>query len=96
MPIAMLVDNPEGSQELYDRVRAHLGLDQPAGGILHVAGPGPDGGWRVIEVWESHEEARRFLQERFGPALRAVGAAGPPPQPQFFPVHHYMVAATTP
>ena len=32
MAIAMLVDNPEGSQETYDRVRERLGLDRPAGG----------------------------------------------------------------
>ena len=32
MAVAMLVDNPEGSQETYDRVRERLGLDRPAGG----------------------------------------------------------------
>jgi hypothetical protein len=70
MPIAMLVDNPEGSQELYEKIRKQLGLEAPAGGILHFAGPSPTGGWRVIEVWESEEDARRFLSERFGPAPR--------------------------
>jgi hypothetical protein len=33
----MLMDNPEGSQELYDRMRKQLDLEAPAGGILHVA-----------------------------------------------------------
>lgn len=33
MAIAMLVDNPEGSQELYDRLRKQLDLAGPAGGI---------------------------------------------------------------
>ena len=90
MPIAMMVDNPEGSQELYEKIRKQLGLEAPAGGILHFAGPSPTGGWRVVEVWESEEDARRFLSERFGPALEAVGFAGPRPQPQFWPVHNYM------
>lgn len=90
-PVAMLVDNPEGSQEIYDKVRGQLGLHKPAGGILHVAGPSPHGGWRVIEVWQSEAEALRFLRERFGPALKDAGATGPPPQPQFWPVHHHMV-----
>ena len=40
----MLVHNPEGSQELYDRIRKQLDLEAPAGGILHVAGPSPNGG----------------------------------------------------
>jgi hypothetical protein len=87
--IAMMVDNPEGSQEIYEKAREHLGLDRPAGGILHLAGPRPDGGWRVIEVFESEEEAKRFLKERLGPAFQAVGAS-PPPPPQFWPVHRYM------
>jgi hypothetical protein len=87
--IAMMVDNPEGLQEIYDKVREQIGLDRPAGGILHVAGPSPNGGWRVIEVFESEEEAKRFLQERLGPAFQAAGAS-PPPPPQFWPVHVYM------
>ena len=90
MPIAMLLDNPEGSQELYERLRKQLDLEGPAGGILHVAGPSPNGGWRVIEVFESEEHAGRFLKERFGPALEAVGFAGGRPQPQFWPVHNCM------
>jgi hypothetical protein len=90
MAVAMMVDNPEGSQEVYEQIRAHLGLDKPAGGIFHVAGPSPMGGWRVIEVWESEEEANRFFQERFVPALRALGLSGPPPPRQFWPVHNAM------
>jgi hypothetical protein len=86
----MMVDNPEGSQVVYDRIRAHLGLEKPAGGIFHIAGPSPNGGWRVIEVWESEEEATRFFQERFFPALQTLGIPGPPPKPEFWPVHKAM------
>ncbi len=91
MAIAMMVDNPEGSQEIYDRIRELVGLDEPAGGIFHVAGPSPNGGWRVIEVWESEEDAQRFLSERLRPAFEAVGVSGPPPQ--FWPVHDYITPA---
>jgi hypothetical protein len=45
------------------KLRAELGLTKPAAGQAHVAGPGPDGGWRVIEVWDSVEEASAFLWE---------------------------------
>ncbi len=86
MSIAMLVDNPAGSQELYERILDNLDHDLPLGGILHLAGPSPEGGWRVIEIWESPEEAKRFLTERFAPALHAAGFEGPPPSPQFWPV----------
>lgn len=90
MPVAMMIDNPDGSEQMYEKIRAHLGFDKPLGGILHIAGPSPNGGWRVIEIWESEEEAKRFLQERFAPALKAVGFSGQPPQPQFWRVHNYM------
>jgi hypothetical protein len=89
--IAMLVDNPEGSQETYEKVRNELGVEAPAGGVLHIAGPSPAGGWRVIEVWESEEDAHRFFNERLQPALKAAGGlTGRPPQPQFWPVHNLM------
>ena len=89
MAVAMMVDNPEGSREIYERVRGVLGLEKPAGGIFHVAGPSPNGGWRVIEVFESDEDAQRFV-ERLKPAFEAVGFRGPPQPPQFWPVHNYM------
>lgn len=93
MPVAMLIDNPDGSQELYEALRTELGLDRPAGGIVHVAGPGPSGGWRVFEVWDSVAEASEFLKERFGPALQKLGFTGRAPEPQFWPVHALMATA---
>ena len=63
MSVVMMIDNPYGSQEIYERASA--GMNLPLGGSVHVAGPGPQGGWRVIEGWESEEQARRFAQ---GPA----------------------------
>lgn len=91
MAIVVMVDNPEGSQEVYDKVREQLGLeDAPAGGIFHVAGPGPNGGWRVIEVWESEEAAQRFYEDRLKPAFDAVGVTRPANR-EMWPVHNMMV-----
>ena len=90
MAIAMMVDNPAGSQELYEKIRAHIGLDKPAGGIFHIAGPSPNGGWRVIEVWDTEEEAISFFQDRFIPALKELGVEGPPPPREFWPVYNAM------
>jgi hypothetical protein len=91
MAVAMLIDNPNGSPEIYEQLRERIGLDKPAGGIFHVAGPSPNGGWRVIEIWESQEDAKRFLAERLRPAAEAVGAPAPPP-PELWHVHNYMRA----
>jgi hypothetical protein len=92
MPVAMLIDNPNVTQELYDRVREQLGLEgAPAGGIFHAAGPSPEGGWRVVELWDSEDDAQRFFTERLGPAFQAVGISGRP-DPQFWPIYTYMAA----
>ena len=85
MSVVMMIDNPNGSQEIYEKVSS--GFSVPLGGRVHVAGPRPGGGWRVIEVWDSEDEARRWLREDFAPAMRAAGAPGPPPDPQFWPLH---------
>lgn len=87
MAVAMLIDNPEATQETYELVRARLGLQKPEGGIFHIAGPSPKGGWRVIEVWESEAEANRFFLEHVLPALRASGFDGPLPTRELWPVH---------
>ena len=89
---ALMVDNPAGSPELYARLRQEISL--PAGGRLHLGGPSPAGGWRVIEVFDSEEEARAFLQERLAPALRAAGVTGPPPHAEVWPVHNIQTART--
>jgi len=90
MAVAVIVDNPEGSEEVYEKVRAQVGLDAPAGGIFHAAGPSPSGGWRVLEVWESEEEARRFREERLMPAFDAAGVPRPQVPPEVWELSTYM------
>ena len=87
MAVAMMVDNPEGSQEIYERVRERLGLERPAGGIFHVAGPSPNGGWRVIEV-SSPRRTRSGSSSASGRPSRR--SAPRPPPPKLWPVHNYM------
>jgi hypothetical protein len=53
--------------------------------VCHVAGPTPDGGWRVVDVWES-EEALGHFRQRLMPLLEQVGI--PAVAPQVFPVHN--------
>ena len=63
--------------EDYERVRAQVGLGDttPPGGLIHIAAVGDDGNVRVIEVWETREQA-----EAFGDQVRAarerVGVGG--------------------
>src|SRR5918995_486680 len=59
MAIAMMVDNPEGSQEIYDRVRQRLGLEKPAGAIFVKRHVGPSG--YHDEVFHDDEHVVRTL-----------------------------------
>jgi quinol monooxygenase YgiN len=70
---------PGGTQEQYDAVLEQLNLsgNMPPGGISHAAGP-IEGGWRVVEVWESEEAADAFFREQLDQALRNAGV----PEPQ--------------
>jgi hypothetical protein len=61
----------------------------PARRAARLPGPSPNGGWRVIEVWDSEEEAQRFFEERGMPAFEAVGSPAPP-APQVWRVHNYI------
>ena len=76
------------TQAQYDQVHGAVTPRNraPAGLLYHVAGP-TDGGWRVVEVWESQEALDRFFQEKLGQALQQAGLTAPP---QVWQVHNTM------
>jgi hypothetical protein len=74
--------------EMYDRVRSEvvrtLGKELPDGCLMHMVTETP-GGFRVTEVWESHEQSDRFGADVLRPmVLRLAGeqasAGGAPPE----------------
>lgn len=64
-------DMPAVNDAEYHLVEKHLGPNRPPGLISHVSGP-TENGWRIINVWESEEDFRRFQSQRL---LRAAGLA---------------------
>lgn len=58
------------TQQGYDGMFTVLadGLKQAPGFILHTAHP-IEGGWRVIEVWNSKAEANQFFAKHVAPNL---------------------------
>jgi hypothetical protein len=92
MAFVRMFDNPNVTQEQYDAAAQQLGIDSgsaPDGAILHVAGAGPDGGWRVLEIWESEEAAQTFDEEVLAPVLGDVGIQRP--APAVWQVHNLVV-----
>jgi hypothetical protein len=87
------ITEPQGvNVEMYDRVRADIGMDAnpPDGLIVHGAGQGGDGKWRVIEMWDSAAAQQTFARERLGPALQKAGIK--PPMVTEVPLHHLTLA----
>jgi quinol monooxygenase YgiN len=86
---AFSIDVPQ-PVEAYEKVLAALreaGQDQPPERILHLAVP-TEGGFRVTEVWESHEAVDRYGDEVMRPTIERIAGAeavagGPPPNQEF-------------
>jgi hypothetical protein len=63
--------------------------DVPDGLLVHVAFDLPDGGVRIVDLWESQEHFETFRENRLNPTLgkvmadRGVELDGPPPEPQY-------------
>ena len=96
MPDAVKVDfGPGMTADIYDQVNARVNPPggAPDGLIFHAAGPSPNGGWRVIDVWDSRATFERFLETSVMPAVAEILgpealAAGPPPTIEIWPLHN--------
>jgi hypothetical protein len=91
--VGMLLDTPEGSQDMYEALTEKVfGTLQPSippeGLLLHTAGPLLDGGWRVFDVWESEDAFWRFFDTQLLPAARELGQRPTGSRPEFFPIHN--------
>jgi hypothetical protein len=97
MPVVLVHQGPTLTQERYEaavrRLTAGKGSmespsDWPVGGLLvHAAGEG-SGGFRVVDMWESEEAARRF-GEIAGPVLLELGVTD---RPEVYPAHTFVSA----
>ena len=70
MPVLVTGEVPGQTEQGYDGIRAALEpvMKQSPGFILHTAHP-IEGGWRVIEVWESKKDANDFFAKYVHPNL---------------------------
>lgn len=93
MPI-VVVSPPGFTREQYEETVRRLHpdgrleslSDWPVDGLLvHVTGESPNG-FRVIDVWESEDAARRFA-ELLLPLLGELGATG---EPEVYPTHTFV------
>jgi hypothetical protein len=78
MSVCRIIDTA-ATPEQYDQVTERLGLGDspPPGAQFHVAAIADDGTIRVLEVWDSHDQAEQFT-EKVRAARENVGVTGPP------------------
>lgn len=78
MAICRIIETGATPQQ-YDRVSERIGMgdDPPPGSQLHLAGVAEDGTVRVIEIWDSREQAELFT-ERIRAARAELGVTGQP------------------
>lgn len=91
MAIGLRIKIEGGTAEMYDSLDGGMGIDAdpPEGLIFHAAGP-IEGGWGIIDFWESREHFDRFQESRLGPAMATLGDDLPAGGPDIkeFPVHN--------
>ena len=91
MAVVFIIEQPDVTREKYEDVRSQVVPDNrlPDGMILHLAGEVKDGGWRVVELWDSEEAQGKFLQAKLGPAFQKAGLTKQP-KVTMFPLYNKM------
>ena len=96
MPVILVHQGSGLTRESYENVvrsmtgkeRMESPTDWPVEGLLvHSAGEA-EGGFRVVDVWESEEAAQRF-GERLMPVLEEAGVEA---QPEMYEAHTFVSA----
>lgn len=87
MAIARIIETRITPEE-YDRMRERLGVvdTPPPGGAFHVGAIGEDGTIRILEVWDSREQAEAWT-EKVTAAREEAGFGGRPPSIEYLEVH---------
>ena len=79
---------PGVTQEQFEAMDKAVGTDPPPEGLIfHASGP-IEGGWGILDFWESRELFDRFIAERVAPVMEQAEAS--PPDINEFPVHEYL------
>jgi hypothetical protein len=97
MAVVIVHQGPTLTQEKYDEIvrrftegrgRMESPSDWPVEGLLvHAAGQGEQG-FRVVDVWDSEEAAKRF-GDVLMPILQEIGVDE---QPEIYPTHAFVSA----
>lgn len=85
MAVLMIGEVPNLTEEIYAGMVGRMAplMQASKGFIAHSGGPSPNGGWRVVEMWDSEEDGKNWFETNVKPNL-------PPdivPDRRYFPLH---------
>ncbi|WP_406861673.1 hypothetical protein ABZO31_14800 [Streptomyces sp. HUAS MG47] len=83
MAVLVVIDIPGGTKEQYEANHSRITSAPwfpPKGLVSHVGAPN-DGGWIIVDVWESHDDFRAFA-EQARPIFADTGT--PPMEPKVY------------
>ncbi len=88
MAIARIIET-EITTDVYDQMRERLGIGDtpPPGAVFHAAATAEDGKVRIVEVWDSREQAEAW-GEKVAAAREEAGLDGRPPSIEYLEVHN--------
>ena len=88
MAIARIIET-EITTDVYDQMRERLGIGDtpPPGAVFHAAATAEDGKVRIVEVWDSREQAEAW-GEKVAAAREEAGLSGTPPSIEYLEVHN--------
>lgn len=93
MAVGIRIKLPGVTQEEFDNSHDHVNPDRtpPKGLLFHASGP-IDGGWGIIDFWESRADFDAFQpQIEQGMASAGIEMQGPPDIKEF-PVHEMITS----
>ena len=90
MAVLMIGDVPNLTEEIYGGMIEQMKPQMMAskGFIAHSGGPHPDGGWRVVEIWETEEDGQAWFDDNVKPNL----PPGIVPTRTYYPLHSAFTA----
>jgi hypothetical protein len=85
MAVLMIGEVPNLTEDVYSGMVSQLKplMQASKGFISHAGGPSPSGGWRVVEVWETEDDGKKWFEDNVKPKL----PPGITPDRTYHPLH---------
>jgi len=85
---------PDDYDAVTGELDSHAGDGSAHPAVMHIAALKDDGSMVFVDIWESPEEAGRFVEEQVGAAAERAGVDMGSVEPRVVPVHNRLAATS--